>query len=289
MADDTDDSMERDSSYAGRGGFELKKAIVLQQFNLKAAKFAESLIGKPWDQDACELGLQDLATQVFEHSKPTLKTLPADVHIERDLGSTEVWEVVSDGPRRPPCDSVRYQQNPELFPAEQLEIWRMLQVGVQRQLESLQESQCESDHFSVPAVPSPDDPNGANGFEPPGFPLNDELSLANRLQEAEKISDPKLRGMYKAVTRYRWYLEELRSLKVASKKYQTPELLYERFPKFELWKVLESTDRVDIAAGDFNPGRFSWSLVKRLIGLKGSDDRTLKNYRRALRIAHISF
>ena len=117
MADDTDDPIEQGPSYPGRGGFEFKKAIVLQQFNLKAAKFAVSLIGKPWDRDACKLGLQDLASLVFELSKPTFKTLPPNVHIERDLGSTEVWEVVADGPRRPPRDSVRYQQNPELFHA----------------------------------------------------------------------------------------------------------------------------------------------------------------------------
>ena len=137
MADDTDDPIEQCPSYPERGGFELKKALVLQQFNLKAAKFAVSLIGKPWDRDACKLALQDLATQVFELSKPTFKTLTPDVHIERDLGSAEVWEVVADGPRRPPRDSVRYQQNPELFHAEQSEIWRMLQDRAQCQMESL--------------------------------------------------------------------------------------------------------------------------------------------------------
>jgi hypothetical protein len=209
-----------------------------------------------------------------------------------------------------------------LFHAEQLEIWRMLQDRVQCQLESLQERQYESVDFSVvakyagissrrhletqafelnssngvkpiadasPAVPRPANPNAGNGFELPGLPLNAELSLASRLQEAEKISDLKLRGMYEAVVRYGWYFKELRGLKGASKKYRTPDLLKVQFPNLEVWGVLDRNDVADVAKGEFVPGRFSWSLVKRHNGLSGKDDRTLKNYRRALRAAHISF
>jgi hypothetical protein len=77
--------------------------------------------------------------------------------------------------------------------------------------------------------------------------------------------------------------EELRSLKVTTKKFQTPESLKKQFPEYEVWAVLDKHDQGDIAGGNFDPGRFSWSLVKRLNGLKGKDDRTLKNYRKALK------
>jgi len=94
--------------------------------------------------------------------------------------------------------------------------------------------------------------------------------------------------MYAAVIRYQWYFAELRELKIATKKHQTPDLLKQRFPDFELWAILERADIADIIDGAFTPGRFSWSLIKRLNGLDGKDDRTLKNYRRALRAAGIS-
>jgi hypothetical protein len=113
-------------------------------------------------------------------------------------------------------------------------------------------------------------------------------TLAARLAEAEKVSDLKLRDMYVAVIRYQWYFAELRELKIATKKHQTPDLLKQRFPDFELWAILERADIADIIDGAFTPGRFSWSLIKRLNGLDGKDDRTLKNYRRALRAAGIS-
>jgi hypothetical protein len=83
--------------------------------------------------------------------------------------------------------------------------------------------------------------------------------------------------MFMAVTRYNWYLRELRSLKVATKKHQTPELLKKQFSTFEVWAVMDKGDLSDIAAGQFQPGRTAWSLVKRLLNLSGTDDRTLKN------------
>jgi hypothetical protein len=101
------------------------------------------------------------------------------------------------------------------------------------------------------------------------------------------ISDPKLRKMNESVTRYEVYKKELRAIKVACKKYQTPDLLKKQFPNFEIWAVLDKGDEVDIAKGAFTPGRFSWSLIKRLNGLGGRGDRTLKNYRRALKDAGI--
>ena len=48
---------------------------------------------------------------------------------------------------------------------------------------------------------------------------------------------------------------------------------------------MNDDDKADIAKGDFQPGFFAWSLVKRIIRLKGKDNRTLKNYRSALRAA----
>jgi hypothetical protein len=82
-------------------------------------------------------------------------------------------------------------------------------------------------------------------------------------------------------------MNELRTLKVACKKYQTPDLIKGQFPEFEIWAVLDKNDVADIAAGAFTPGRFSWSLVKRLNGLGGKDDRTRKNYRKAFKAARI--
>ena len=114
-------------------------------------------------------------------------------------------------------------------------------------------------------------------------------SLAALLNEAQKLADhPRLRKMVAAVIRYNWYFKELRALRVAAQKYQTPDLLKKQFPGFEVWDALDGDDANDIAAGSFDPGRFSWALVKRLNNLKGKDDRTLKNYRKALRDAGIS-
>ena len=93
--------------------------------------------------------------------------------------------------------------------------------------------------------------------------------------------------MYGAVIRYNWYMAELRALGVAAKKHQTPALLKQAFSEFEVWAILDRSDEADIAAGNFHPGRFAWSLVKRLNGLKGKDDRTLKSYRKSLRAAGI--
>jgi hypothetical protein len=127
------------------------------------------------------------------------------------------------------------------------------------------------------------------GFESVEMPSDSEPPLAAHLQEAQKVSDPRLRKMYEAVIRHKWYLGELRALKVATKKYQTPDLLKEQFSRFEIWAVLDKQDERDIAAGDFTPGRFAWTLVKRLKSLRGEGDRTLKNYRKNLKKAGISF
>jgi hypothetical protein len=48
---------------------------------------------------------------------------------------------------------------------------------------------------------------------------------------------------------------------------------------------MKADDKADIAKGDFQPGVFAWSLVKRIIGLSGQHNRTLKDYRSALRKA----
>jgi hypothetical protein len=112
--------------------------------------------------------------------------------------------------------------------------------------------------------------------------------LASCLKRAQVVSDLKLRGKCEAVMRYNWYLKELSALKVATKKHQTPTLLKKQFPELEVWAVLDKDDERDIAAGTFDPGRCSWALVKRLNDLRGKDDRTLKNYRKALRAAGIS-
>jgi hypothetical protein len=113
--------------------------------------------------------------------------------------------------------------------------------------------------------------------------------LEAKINEAEQLPDPKLRKMYEAVIRYKWYLEELRALKVATKKHQTSESLKKHFLELEVWAVLDKHDEQDVAEGNFYPGRFAWSLVKRQNRLKGKDDRTLKAYRRALRAAGVSF
>ncbi len=142
--------------------------------------------------------------------------------------------------------------------------------------------------FKTPEPEPPGDPRAANGSQSAAMPNSVPPTLAAELEEAERVSDLRLRKMYGAVIRYNWFLEELRALRVATKKHQTPELLKKLFPGFEVWAVLDRRDEEDIAGGDFNPGRFSWSLVKRLEGLTGKDDRTLKNYRRALKDAGLS-
>jgi hypothetical protein len=112
-------------------------------------------------------------------------------------------------------------------------------------------------------------------------------SLALRLKEGQNIADPGLKKMFEAVAHYNWYFKELRLLKVAVKKYQTPAMLKAQFPNFELWSIVDEDDEKDIVEDKFYPGHFSWTLVKRLNGLKGNDDRTLQNYRKKLKAAGI--
>lgn len=131
----------------------------------------------------------------------------------------------------------------------------------------------------------------AAGFAPvPASPVppDGKSSLAACLKEAQDITDLGLRKKYEAVIRYNWYLRELRALRVASKRYQTPDLLKKQFPEFEVWSALDTDDERDVAAGNFDPGRFSWALIQRLNNQRGRDDRTLQNYRKALRAAGIS-
>jgi hypothetical protein len=120
------------------------------------------------------------------------------------------------------------------------------------------------------------------------MPSDVKPSLAARLKEAQKLADLRLKKMFEAVIRYNWYFDELRALKAASKKFQTPALLKERFPDFEVWSVLDRDDERDIATGGFDAGHFSWALVKRMNNQRGKDDRTLQNYRKRLRAAGIS-
>jgi hypothetical protein len=127
----------------------------------------------------------------------------------------------------------------------------------------------------------------ANGSASEEMPSQVKPNLA-ALLSAQTLSDQKLRKMYEAVVRYNWYLKELRALKVAGKKYQTPDLMKKQFPEFEVWAACDKDDERDIAAGSFDPGRFSWALVQRLNNHRGKDDRTLQNYRKALRAAGIS-
>jgi hypothetical protein len=62
------------------------------------------------------------------------------------------------------------------------------------------------------------------------IPIEAKPSLA-ALLKAQTSSDPKLQKMYEAVIRYNWYFKELRTLKVACKKYQTPDLLKKTVPR----------------------------------------------------------
>jgi len=99
--------------------------------------------------------------------------------------------------------------------------------------------------------------------------------------------DLKNRKKLEAVANYRWYFSELTQVKAKTKKYQTPQSLKALYPDFALWKVLEHADLNDIATGQFDPGRFAWSLVQRIQGRRSVDDRTLRNYERSLRRAKL--
>jgi hypothetical protein len=87
------------------------------------------------------------------------------------------------------------------------------------------------------------------------------------------------------VIRYKRYFEDLEILKSASKRYQTPGLLEQQFPDLDVWVAVADDNKADIANGRFDPCRFAWALVRRSLNLSGNDDRTLKNYRKALRAA----
>jgi hypothetical protein len=109
-------------------------------------------------------------------------------------------------------------------------------------------------------------------------PLHDELKNAEA-----RTPDPKLQKKLTAVVRYNCYFDDLKVLKAACKRYQTPALLLQQFPDLDVWAALEDDDKADIANGEFDPGHFAWSLVMRFLKLTGNDDRTLKNYRKALK------
>jgi hypothetical protein len=106
------------------------------------------------------------------------------------------------------------------------------------------------------------------------------------LKEAEsRTADPKLRNKLVAVLRYSRYFEDLKVLKTACQRYQTPALLEQNFRDLDVWVAMNDDDKADIAKGNFLPGVFAWSLVRRMINLTGHHNRTLKNYRKALRAA----
>jgi hypothetical protein len=110
--------------------------------------------------------------------------------------------------------------------------------------------------------------------------------LHDVLKEAEsRTADSKLRNKLVAVLRYGRYLDDLKVLNTACKRYQTLALLEQDFRDLDVWAAMDDRDKADIAKGDFQPGIFAWSLVKRMIGLRGRHNRTLKNYRRSLRAA----
>lgn len=112
------------------------------------------------------------------------------------------------------------------------------------------------------------------------------VPLSEELRNAEaRTADPKLQKRLTAVVRYTRYFDELKLLKTACKRYQTPALLQQQFPDLDVWAALKDDDKADIANGEFDPGRFAWSLVMRFLKLMGNDDRTLKNYRKALKAA----
>ena len=112
------------------------------------------------------------------------------------------------------------------------------------------------------------------------------VPLHAELKDAEsRTADLKLRKMLMAVLRYNHYLEDLKVLKTACQRYQTPALLAQDFGHLDVWIAMKDDDKADIAKGEFLPGFFAWSLVKRTINLSGKNNRTLKNYRKALRAA----
>ena len=116
--------------------------------------------------------------------------------------------------------------------------------------------------------------------------IQTRVPLLDELKNAEaRTADPKLRKKLTAVVRYTRYFDDLKVLKTSCKRYQTPALLQQQFRDLDVWAAMNDDDKVDIAKGDFHPGFFAWSLVKRLIGLSGQHNRTLKNYRSALRKA----
>jgi hypothetical protein len=109
-------------------------------------------------------------------------------------------------------------------------------------------------------------------------------SLDAKLRRVEAATDdPKDKRMLLAVTRYDHYRGELKVLKTAAKRYQTPKLLRKQYAGLDVWAALDATDQRDIAAGEFLPGFLAWALVKREIGLIEQGNRTLKNYRKKLR------
>jgi hypothetical protein len=140
-----------------------------------------------------------------------------------------------------------------------------------------------------PSIPTFDDlMQDIHGSSGSGGPESDpaRVPLPALLREAEgRTADPKLRKKLVAVLQYQRYFEDLRVLKAACKRYQTPALLEQQFPNLDVWAPLDDADKADIAKGNFQPGLFAWSLVKRVIGLSGHHNRTLKNYRSALRKA----
>jgi hypothetical protein len=119
-------------------------------------------------------------------------------------------------------------------------------------------------------------------------PIRTRMPLQHELRAAEsRTADPKLLSKLTAVISYKRYFEELKVLKAACKRYQTPGLLEQQFPDLDVWVAMADNDKADIANGEFGPGRFAWALVKRSLNLSGNDDRTLKNYRKALRAAKL--
>jgi hypothetical protein len=82
------------------------------------------------------------------------------------------------------------------------------------------------------------------------------VPLSKLLDDADVLTtDPKLRKKLVAIVRHKRYFEELKVLKVASKRYQTPTLLQQEFPDLDVWAAMDDPDKVDVARGDFNPGK----------------------------------
>jgi|HubBroStandDraft_2_1064218.scaffolds.fasta_scaffold00943_8 hypothetical protein len=150
----------------------------------------------------------------------------------------------------------------------------------------------------TPASPTPHIPtfdelmrdiyDAPSSVMPASMNIQARVPLRNELRNAEtRTADPKLQKKLTAVVRYTRYLDDLKVLKTACKRYQNPALLRQQFPDLDVWAALEDDDKAEIAKGDFQPGIFAWSLVKRIIGLSGQHNRTLKNYRHALRKAKL--